>query len=222
MRKTIATLLLMLCATAASADDCPDFYRFVDFGIEGGDGVIYRGGPVLRAESFAGDPILLNAQTKCLPVRDISADGHGNPIPVVTAVNYDPAQTDIDLSDLRVMIAQDAEAMAEKNASAHRATLENADAMVTQGEDFLCARSKGSDDLSCQLVSPYPGNIALVVYCDASHCRMPALAITERLVVAAVWDSNADIVSAPETAGPLIIGKVQQIHDFLDPLSSAF
>lgn len=44
MVKTIAFLIFLLSAGHAAAQGCPEQYRFVDFGLEGRDMVIRRGG----------------------------------------------------------------------------------------------------------------------------------------------------------------------------------
>ena len=49
MHRIIVALLLAVAAQQASAADCPPFYRFVDFGVEGPDGVLRRGGTIFRA-----------------------------------------------------------------------------------------------------------------------------------------------------------------------------
>jgi len=41
--------------TSSNAQTCPDYYRFVDFGLEDDSGVMYRGGTLLRAEGFSAD-----------------------------------------------------------------------------------------------------------------------------------------------------------------------
>ena len=219
--RAIASLLLIFCASQASAQNCPDFFRFVDFGLEGRDGAISRGGPIFRAESLSGQPLLLRDRTECLGVREVSVDGRGNPIPVVTSIQYSPEKTNIDLTELRVAVVDDTETAAEKNARIHRAGLKQSDTEITRGANFFCASFKESLEMSCQLESPYPGNIALVVYCDALQCTMPVLAIDEQILVSAVWASGGSFLSDPATAGPDIFDKIQRIHDFLGPLSSA-
>ena len=55
MLRVIASVLFILFASQANAQSCPDYYRFVDFGLKGNDGVIYRGGPTFRAENLSGE-----------------------------------------------------------------------------------------------------------------------------------------------------------------------
>ncbi len=219
MYKTIAFLGVILSAGQASADNCPDFYRFVDFGLFAQDGRVYRGGPTFRAESLEGAPLMLRGRSECRKIRDISKDGHGNPIPVVTRVYYKPERTGIDLTELTLRSVDRNDAEAEENASAHRASLARADTATTRGADFLCAQTSDDDTLSCQIVSPYPGNIALVVYCDARQCDMPAMAVQEGIMVGAVWPRPPETLDKPEKTGSDIVEKARQIHDFLDPLS---
>lgn len=220
MLRTIALLVFIFCMNSANAQNCPDFYRFVDFGIKANDGLFYRGGTVFRAEGFEGQALLLSRETKCRDVRDISKDGHGNPIPVVTSINYDPGKTGIDLNELRLSRVDDTKIAAEKNADLHQQSLEYPDIVSTRGPNFLCASEK-QQALSCQLVSPYPGYIPLVVYCDFERCKMPVLAVSETLQVSASWDIGAKLSNSPEMLGTEISNKAQQIHDFLKPLSAA-
>ncbi len=221
MVRCALTLLLVLLTGQAFAETCPDFYRFVDFGLEGNDGVIYRGGTTLRAESFEGEPLLITAQTKCISVPEVAKDGHGNPIPVVKSINYLPEITGLDLNEFRVSAVDDTELAANENAKGHKDALELPDTTSTRSSSFLCANSKAQGTFSCQLVSPYPGNIPLVVYCDAAQCEMPVLAVNQQLQVSASWTVPIDFSGNPEAAGTVIQKKVQQIHDFLKPLSSA-
>ena len=223
MIRITAAIIFILFVNQANAQTCPDFYRFVDFGLKGNDGVIYRGGPTFRAESFSGELILLEKQTKCLKVPEVSKDGHGNPIPVVTSINYDPAKTGIDLNQLRLSIVDDTENAANENASIHQARLAKPNSIAsTQGSNFLCASTKDTNQLSCQLVSPYAGNVSLVVYCDALECRMPVLAINKEIQISAVWESSEGFINTPENTGLVISNKVQKIKDFLTPLSASF
>ena len=76
------------------------------------------------------------------------------------------------------------------------------------------------DQMSCQVVSPYLGDVDLVVYCDLAHCRMPVLAVGAKIQVSADWPVDAQFWSAPERSGEAIFEKVQEIRAFLEPLSS--
>ena len=218
--RVIAAILLVISASQVPAQTCPDFYRFVDFGLKGSDGGVYRGGPTFRAEGFGGQALLLASQTACLDVQDVAKDGRGNPIPVVTRIAYDPEETGIDLTELYVGVAEDIEALAENNARLHRDWQSESDAELTRGPNFLCVRSGTLGEISCQLESPYPGKAALVVYCDARDCTMPVMAISDRLHAIARWDSAESLMNDPHTLGASILDKVQSIHDFLEPLSS--
>jgi hypothetical protein len=218
MLRVIASFAFIMCASHVSAQNCPDFFRFVDFGLEGRDGQMYRGGTILRAESFGGQPLLIAARTECLVVHETSKDGPGNPIPVVTAINYDPEKLEVDLTELRVFSATDTVAVADDTASAHLAKLDQTGTIITIERDFLCASQKETDVLSCQFVSPYPGGAVLVVHCEASECTMPVLAMNEQLVISATWAHSGG--SQVEATGKDILQKIQQIHDFLDPLTS--
>ena len=163
--------------------------------------------------------MLLEDRTECRAVREVSSDGHGNPIPLVERVYYMPERTGIDLTELSLTAVEDSTSTADEYASAHRARLAAADIGTARGEDFLCAHGSAEDAISCQIVSPYPGNIALVVYCDARQCEMPGMAIRERVVAGAVWPRPAATLGDPQETGMRIVEKAKLIHDFLDPLS---
>ena len=220
MFKAIALFLFVILAGQASAQSCPEFFRFVDFGLKANDGIIYRGGPIFRAESLEGQPLLLRERTDCRKVPQIAKDGHGNPIPVVTRVFYNPERTGLALDELRLTTSENVADMAEEQAEAHRMELGKSSIVSTQGADFLCVFSDSTDDLSCQLQSPYAGSIPLIVTCDADVCTMPVLAITDQIFASAVWTIEAAILAAPETAGAAISRMIRDIHGFLDPLSS--
>lgn len=218
MRTLIATLLLLCSASLASAHSCPDFFRFVDFGLEARDGALYRGGVILRAESLGGSPLLQRGRTVCAEVNEIAKDGHGNPIPVVSRIHYDPARAQIGLSTLSVAKLEDTKAAAEKAAAAHRAALGQPDTTETRGESFLCATR--ANHVSCQIVSPYPIDAPLVITCDASSCVMAVMAMSTVLAVEAVWPSAPSYLEDPAATGAQITQTVSRIQGFLAPLTS--
>ena len=183
----------------------------------GSDGVTYRGGIVLRAESFDGAPLLLTEQTVCRDVRDLAVDGRGNPIPVVTAIHYDPQVAGVDVAELGVALFEDTAAAADENAAAHMVKLADADVILKRGDDFLCATLQGR--LSCQVQPPFPNTLPVVIYCHGGLCLMPVMAINATLAVRASWSSD---VADPAAIGAQASQKAQDIHDFLVPLSAAF
>ncbi len=219
MYKATILLLLSMWAGLASAGGCPDFFRFVDFGQRGSDGVLYRGGSLFRAEGFDGTMLVNLASADCLEVKDTATDGRGLTIPVVTSFLYEPAKTAIDLTELRVSAVDDASFAAENNAERHRERLKDTDAVVTRGTNFLCAIYNDTD-ISCQVVSPYPGNIALVAYCDATQCALPVMAIDKHITVKAAWLRAPGLEGNDKLTGAAIVDMVTQIHDFLSPLTS--
>jgi len=83
----------------------------------------------------------------------------------------------------------------------------------------LCASQSQNDDVSCQLVSPYGGSHALVVYCDTAMCQMPVLARDDQLVISAVWRRQA--ADAP-ALGPAIEAKIQSVFVLLGKQFSGF
>lgn len=222
MRKILTLLFFAALAGPLQAQTCPDFFRFVDFGLIDGDGNTYRGGPVFRAEGFDETPLLLRDQTECTDVRDVLKDGRGNPIPVATRITYDPAQTGLALQGLHVSAVGDTAQTAAENASAHLALLAQPGSTTARGDSFLCAQNPDADTISCQLASPYPGNTPLVVYCNATSCDMPVMAINDRLMVSAAWSRPG----APSTdlirIGADMSDRVRQIHAFLTPISSGW
>lgn len=210
----------LFLASPAHADACPSFFRFVDFGLHDSAGGLLRGGPLLRGESLHGTTLLALEDTHCEKVRDIARDGHGNPIPVVSSISYNVAKTGLDLTELRVSVLGDAAAAAEDSAKVHRARLGTLGVVAFKGETALCASIETT--LSCQLISPYKGPAALVVYCAAGMCRMPVLAMDDRIAISAAWAVDSDFRANPEAAGAQVFERVQNIHAFLAPLSSGF
>jgi len=220
MNRAIICLAFILSASAATAQSCPEFFRFVDFGLLGRDGAIHRGGPIFRAEGFTGQRLLVKGRSECLEVQDISKDGHGNPIPVVKHITYDPAKTGIDLVELGISAVNDTGSVAEIRASEHRENLKRPDARITRGENYLCASHEEHGSLSCQVVSPYKGTATLVIYCDTVKCTMPVLAINQQLMARATWTGKALYLKDQAAAGSEITEKATRIFDFLQPLSS--
>lgn len=220
MFRVLATVFAGLCAGPCLAQSCPEFFRFVDFGLQSRDGALHRGGAIFRAESFDGRPLLDRPATQCLAVRDVARDGRGNPIPVVSAVSYDPDQTGLELRELHVMRVEDATDVAVDSAQGHQSRLESVAVQKVQGAAFLCVFSSGDMQISCQLESPYGGTAPLVVYCGGARCDMPAMAINAHILVRAVWHMDGVQVDDPLGTGHAILERVRQIHGFLTPLSS--
>jgi hypothetical protein len=220
MLRTIIVSLVLLPAGLANAQSCPEFFRFVDFGLQELSGQFSRGGPLFRAENFAGSPVLVREETQCREVRDLAKDGFGNPIPVVTRIKYAVAQTGIDLTDLHVSFSEDISLASAENAKAHRDRLETAAVDPIRGQSSLCVLHEGPSTISCQVVSPYSGNVDLVIYCNLEHCKMPVLAIDETLSASATWQTGPTFWTEPRRIGKDIYEKIQSIEAFLDPLSS--
>ena len=212
------TALLVAIAAVAQAQTCPDFLRFADFGIEQADGSFSRGGVILRGigADAGGDPILKLDETECRDVTDLLKDGRGNPIPVVTHIAYDTAKAGLDLIELSLSYSKDARRDAAENLKAHLANTERDEVILARTS--LCAI--GEEALSCQLVSPYPGNVELVVYCEGATCQMPVLAVAETIYVSASWEM--DWTDGKVDAGERLTEKVQEVHEFLEPMSTGF
>lgn len=220
MQRLFFLVFFAFFAHPASAQDCPAFYRFVDFGLADQTGTLYRGGPTLRAEDFNGEPLLVSAQTTCLPINDVAKDGHGNPIPVVSQIYYDPLHVGAEINELTVSRSDDIETAISQNAAAHKANLANADAAIMRGQDFLCVTGATPDALSCQLVSPFKNTLDLVVYCDGQQCSAPLIAATEHLAISALWKTDVSINNDTAEAGSAMVQTIRKIHDFLKPLSA--
>ena len=176
MHRLFAILLLAISAGHASAQACPPFFRFVDFGLNASDGKVYRGGTLVRAEGLDGRALLLRPQTRCLAITDIAKDGPGNPIPIVTYVAYDPDLTGRSLNQLNRCAVKDSHMTATNKLENHLDNLSAEGAEITRSADFLCVRTQ-PENISCQLTSPYPNLAPLVIYCDTLSCEMLALAI---------------------------------------------
>lgn len=220
MLRIITAVFLALGAGHASAQACPDFFRFVDFGLQDPEGRFLRGGPLYRAESLTGRTLLLMDETECRDVSDIARDGHGNPVPVVTRAVYDVEKSDVDVNHLSVVFSDDTRAAAASNSQVHRKRLGSANATQIKTDRSLCAKTKHQRDISCQVVPPYPGNIDLVVYCKATLCNMPVLAVSETIQISAKWEVATPFWNASDTAGDAILDKIDAIVAFFAPLSS--
>lgn len=220
MPRLILMCIALFLASPASADTCPPFFRFVDFGLIDNSGALLRGGPLLRGESFEGATLIALKQTKCKAVRDLARDGHGNPIPVVSDVIYDVKKVSVELTRLRVSVVEDARIVANKNAGLHRERLGRFE--TVQSQNALCAIATEARELSCQVTSPFKTPAPLVVYCDLEFCRMPVLAMDTRIVVSAIWAIDDGFWRDPDAAGAVVFAKIRDIHAFLEPLSSGF
>lgn len=203
----------MLCfGASAQAQSCPDFFRFVDFGQNDVNGVS-RGGTLIRVESLEGRSLIKRAETACGAAQFLASDGHGNPIPVVTAITFDPEKLSFDVSGLTVRRVEDSFALAEANAQKHRTTVAQSTAAKTQGDNHLCAGAPQTT--SCQLVSPLAPQAPLVVYCDAAQCQMPVLVLNDHIVISGSWPRKPNDLDA---TGRDVAAKLADITAFLEVL----
>ncbi len=209
-RFAVLVALTLALPSAGHAAPCPDFFRFVDFGIETPGGVV-PGGPTFRAEGFDGAPLLVSGKTECRAAERTARDGPGNPIPIVARMRYAPEATGLNLTELALFSSADIAGAAEAAASAHRVRLDDPLTEILRTETSLCLRD--AEALSCQIVSPAGGPFAPVVYCADGLCRMPFLALNEKVAASAAWP-------AEEMSGTDLITQVQAIYDFLAPLTS--
>ena len=185
MVRFLMIAVLMLGANGAKAETCPNYYRFVDFGLEDPDGNLLRGGPVFRVVDVSGAPLLFRDQTLCSDVGDVFTDGHGHPIPVIEQFDYDPAKVGLGLAALRVDVVNDAAEAAEDSAARHREALAHSTAPQIRGSNYLCVDLDGL--VSCQILSPFRIEIPLVVYCEEDHCEAPAFVLSDRVKAIASW-----------------------------------
>lgn len=219
MHRLAAALLVVICASQAQAQaleqeqSCPSFYRFVDFGLKGRDGVLRRGGTIFRAFRADGIHLLRPESSTCLEVEELARDGRAHPIPVVSSIGIDAQIAGLDLTELRLAASEDMVTLAAAKAASHRENLARTDAIIARGESFLCARSSEPETVSCQMLSPHPGNFPLVVYCGAGRCTTPVMARDEQLFVTASWRHRATDI---EELADEISNKLKQIHTFFE------
>ena len=192
------------------AAECPDFFRFVDFGQPDVNG-LSRGGTLIRVESLEGRPLLKRAETTCSGAQFLASDGHGNPIPVVTSVRFDAGKLPFDVSGLTLNRVEDAIELAKNTAKAHSDTAVRSTTQTVRGDSHLCVGSL--EALSCQVVSPFVQNAPLVVYCDEANCEMPSFAFNDHIVVGATWPMVSNDL---DRIGREIVKKVQDISTFLE------
>lgn len=217
--KFVGLILLCVWTGAAGASTCPAFFRFVDFGQTGRDGVVYRGGSFFRAEGPDGTPLLSRERTECLPVTDLGKDGRGNPIPVVQSIHYKPEVLPAGIEALRVSAFTNAIVAAEESAVRHHTRLQQPGIKTIRGDNYLCLTDDTKALLSCQVVSPYADNAALVAYCEGGHCRMPLMVVDSRIAVSAVW-SRRDSDDSSDAGAADVVDRIGGIHTFLSPLIS--
>lgn len=217
--KIVGLILLGVWAGAAGASTCPEFFRFVDFGQTGRDGVVYRGGSFFRAEGLDGTPLLSRERTQCLPVTDLGKDGRGNPIPVVQSIHYNPEVLPAGIEAMSVSSFTNAIAAAEESAERHRTRLNQPGIKTLRGDNYLCLTDDTKALLSCQVASPYAENAALVAYCEGGHCRMPLMLVDKQIAVSAVWSRRGSDDSSDAGAAD-VVDRIGGIHTFLSPLIS--
>jgi hypothetical protein len=220
MLRLFCILVFGILAGPLRAQDCPDFFRFVDFGQLDRNSETHRGGTVFRAEGFEGEALLRAGETVCLSVSELAKDGRGNPVPVVSLIGYDTVKTNIDLQSLYISRVSDPADAAVENARAHLALLDQSGTIVQQGSNFLCANQLDTSTASCQIASPFGDNLPLVVYCDAAACNMAVMALNDHLIARAVWTTTDTDFADLELVAAGILSRVQTIHAFLSPLSS--
>ena len=213
MRGVLVAVLLVGLAGPVWAQGCPPSYRFVDFGVEGRDGILRRGGVIFRAFDAAGQRLLLGARSLCRDVAEVAVDGRGLPIPVVARVEVDTQVAGLALELLRLSAERDPVAAVEAHAARHRDALDQGAGEVTRGADFLCLEAVAGRDLSCQLLPVDGAGAAPVIYCDPLRCDMPGMVYGGALQVGAVWARGAGPPDAVARDG---LARMRRIQAFLD------
>ena len=158
-------------------------------------------------------------KTVCIDVPENGTDGHGYTIPVVESIIYKPETSLSNLSEFRLRAVDDTMVAATSSIEQHRENLQNDSSTITRGENSLCV-SSNAGSLSCQIVSPYPGNVPLVVYCSEANCKMPALAINKQLLISASWQLKLANKNDDTEAATAMLDMAKQISEFLEPLSA--
>jgi hypothetical protein len=212
MYKKALLVLFTGFATPSFAQSCPEFYRFVDFGLKESDGTVTRGGTIFRAFNAEGTPLLKPEVSICRPVENLAKDGRALFIPVVSKIGIDPIAAKLDVTQLTLTEVSDVVSAAEDNAKRHGETLAKVDTATTRGEDYICASTPATDELSCQMLSLYGGNAPLVAYCDEAQCNVPVWARDKQLAISVKWPRGA---AGPASTGQEIRRKLQSIYDFL-------
>lgn len=184
----------------------------MEFGLEDRAGITRPGGTLFRVVGIEGNHLLETDRSSCLAVDQIHSDGHAHPIPVVSEVTYRAQLVSAAFDEFRLSFSQDVSGETDANAAQHWERAARTDSIATRGERFLCANAAQDNMLSCQIRSPYGDAYALVIYCDAQTCEMPAMGFDDRIIVSARWRRGTD---DPEALGPEIIENVQRLHDFL-------
>lgn len=214
----VTAFVTAVFAQSAPVGTCPDYYRFVDFGLVAQDGSIHRGGPTFRVENLAGQQLILPQHTTCLSLRETAVDGHGNPIPVVSSVSYDQNNVDQRVRSLRLSPVDDPETFLANIAEQHHLRLAAESAVVLLGSDYLCVSALTPSAFSCQFVSPFGAQQAPIVYCTQNQCTLPAMAIKDRIFATARWDQPVQSLAHAEAV--TIKNMLSALHDFLTPLTS--
>jgi len=212
MLKQVLLFVVLFIGTQAYAEDCPAFYRFVDFGTYDNTGVLRRGGTVFRAFAENGDPLLQVEKTACMTVAEVSRDGRQLPIPIVSHIEIDMDVASLDFSSLTLDAVDNVAGAAEENAQTHRETLAVPTSETVRGNAYLCVSAPEKVEVSCQMVPPY-GTAALVIYCDAQSCEMPLLELGERVVARATWPR---IAADADTIALDALSRLQTLDQFLD------
>lgn len=218
VKQSLITFWLLLCAGQVAAFDCPDYYRFVDFGLEDSTGTLNAGGPRVRVEGFDGIGLLKWETATCLDLPFMRRDGFGNIIPVVEGITFDRGVLPVAVFALHLRRQPDIAARAEGSAAPHRTQVAAPQAKVTQGEAFLCVQWGNGRNVSCQFPALDRENLPLIVICGSEVCDLPVLHVGSGLEISATWPAPDDVVANPQSVAPQLYQRVRDIKAFIDTL----
>ncbi len=214
LQHLFAALFIGLIASHASAESCPKKYRFVDFGDTDQNGTLRKGGTIFRAFDASNTHLLHRDSVICHAVPENGIDGRALKIPVVSRFAIDLDIAKLNLAEMQLAKSEDVIAAADQNAARHRATLAKAGTETVKSDSYLCAQTAASPRASCQVLSPYQTNAALVIYCNQAMCEMPVLVYDEQVIVSAKWLRGAAELTQ---VGGEISRKIYDIVRFLAP-----
>jgi hypothetical protein len=219
---SICCLILATCFSSgqAQAQNCPEYFRFVDFGVSRADGSIHPGGPTFKVKRD-GKPLFESGSVACRDIVPVFTDGHNQPIPLVTTFSYAPSlvasnMTSLSLTRTPNTSATDALVVVQR----HRTIRNEADAAIINGADFLCASGAPSSaqTISCEVVNPFEATLSFIVSCDGATCAMSAMAIDDAVHISANWSNTAPV--SAKTTGEVASEMAAKIHAFIKDKSA--
>lgn len=214
---SICCITAAICVSAGNvrAQSCPEYFRFVDFGLMDADEKLHSGGATFKVKR-EGMPLFENGSVVCRDIAPVFTDGHNQPIPLVTSFKYEPTLVARNLTDLSITratntLVNDVPTVAQR----HRKARNKAGVDVMKGSDFLCVTGEAASPrtISCEVVNPFDTTTSFFVACTGKTCAMSGMAIDDAIMVSGGWSSseNASEKATGEVASE-IAGK---IHTFI-------